>query len=70
MALLHPLCFLLLEEWVMLPRLLQAPCKHDLSFSLVRSAIQCIWGTRSSRGSPGRCELPLCLELTSVEARL
>ena len=41
-----------------------------LSFSLLRSAIQCIRGTRSSRGSPGRGELPLCLELASVEARL
>ena len=41
-----------------------------LSFSLLRSAIQCIRGTRSSRGSPGCGELPPCFELASVEARL
>ena len=41
-----------------------------LSFSLLRSAIQCIRGTRSSRGRPGRGELPPCVELAVVEARL
>ena len=41
-----------------------------LSFSLLRSAIQCIRRTRSSRGRPGRGKLPPCVELAVVEARL
>lgn len=44
--------------------------RTSLSFSLLRSAIQCIRGTRSAKGRPGYgCRIP-CVELANVEANL
>ena len=41
-----------------------------LSFSLLRTAIQCIHGTRSSKDRPGYNSYIPCVELVQAEARL
>ena len=41
-----------------------------LNFSLIRSAIQCISGIRSTRHRPGRLSLELPIDLAAEESRI